>query len=60
MSTYTLERWGDIFQVLELEAQQTPLILPACIKISKGEGVKVDKQVFPLIESAPEELLLSR
>ena len=42
-SSYTLERWGTIFQVLEAEDQQTPMLLPEGIKIVKGEGIKVEK-----------------
>ena len=36
MSTYTLGRWEKIFQFLESEAQQIPLLLPEDIKRAKG------------------------
>ena len=52
--SYTLEIWGKIFQVLDAEAQNTPIMLPGGINISKGEGVKTEKGVVPLIGEAPE------
>ena len=59
LSSYKLERWGKIFHVLKSEDQQTPMLPPEGIKISKIEGVKVDKRVVPLIESAPKEISLN-
>ena len=43
LSTYTLERWGNIFQILEEEAQKTPMMSPDGITRAKGEEVKVEK-----------------
>ena len=40
LSLYTFERWGNIFQVLEAEAHQTPMLSPEGIKIANDEGVK--------------------
>ena len=53
MSSYTLDIWGDIFQVLEAEDQQTPMLSLEGIKRAKGKGVNTDKQVVTLIEVAP-------
>ena len=46
--------------MLEAEAQHNPMLSPEDIKISKGEDVKVEKRVFPLIESASEYLLVKK
>ena len=40
LSYYTLEICGNIFLVLEVEAQHTPMLSSEGIKIAKGEGVK--------------------
>ena len=45
--------------MLEAEAQQTPIILTEGIKRGKGEGVKAEKQVIPLIKAAPEDLFFN-
>ena len=60
MSAYTLERWGEIFQVLDAEAQQTHDLSPEGNTISKGEEVKVKKRFVPFIESTPEYLLVNK
>ena len=39
LSSYTLERLGNIFKVLEAETHKTPMLLPEGIKILRGEGV---------------------
>ena len=59
MPTYTLERWSKIFQIMDAEAQETPVLLPERIKIEKGEGVNTEKKVFPLIKSPPKKFSLS-
>ena len=41
LSTYNLYRCGNILQVLESEAQQTPMMSPEGINRAKGEGNKV-------------------
>ena len=38
MFTYSLGRQDEIFQLLEAEARQTPMLLPEVIKIAKGEA----------------------
>ena len=43
--------------MIEEEAQQTPMLSPEGINRSKGEWVKTEKRVVPLIEAAPEEFL---
>ena len=53
LSYYTLERWGKIFQLLEVEAQNTPMLLHQRIKRAKGEGVDTDDQVVSLVEADP-------
>ena len=60
LSTYTWERWVKIFQVLEAEAQQTPMLSPEGIMREKVEGVKIEKRVVPLIKAAPEEFLVDK
>ena len=59
LSSYPLEIWGNIFQVLEAEAQQTPIILPEGIMREKGESIKAKKQPIHLIETAPEDLSIN-
>ena len=59
LSSYTLEIWGNIFLVLEEEAHQTPMLSPEGIKRAKGEGVKTEKRVIPLIEASPEDLSIN-
>ena len=44
--------------MLEAQAHHTPMMLPESIKRSKGEGVKEEKLVVPLIDSSPRELSL--
>ena len=56
LSSYILEIWRKIFQVLEAEAQQNPMLLPEDIKRAKGEGVKAKKRFIPLIKVYPEGL----
>ena len=46
--------------MLEAVSQQNPMLSPEDIKRSKGEEVKVEKRVFPLIESASEYLLVKK
>ena len=41
--SYTLNIWGNRFQVLEAEAQHNPMLLLEGIKSAKGEVVNVDK-----------------
>ena len=55
-----VEIWGKIFQVLEAEDQQTPMMFPEVIKRAKGEGVKADKSVIPLIDAAPKYLSFNK
>ena len=59
LSSYILEIWGKIFQVLDAEDQQTPMLSPEGIKIEKGEWVKAEKRVIPLIEAPPEDLSIN-
>ena len=40
MSYYTLLRWGNIFQVLDVEVHHTLIMPLEEINIVKGEGVK--------------------
>ena len=56
LSSYTLDIREKIFQVLEEESQQTPMMFPEGIKRAKGERVKIDKRVITLINAAPKEL----
>ena len=43
LPSYPLDIWGKIFQVLEAEAQQTPILLPKGIMRAKGESIKAKK-----------------
>ena len=45
LSSYTLESWRKIFQVLEAVAQHTPILSPEGIKIAKGEGIKNERRI---------------
>ena len=45
--------------MLEAEANQTPTLLYEGIKRAKGEGVKTEKRVVPLIQTAPEDLYVN-
>ena len=55
-----MDRWDKTFQVLEAEAQQTPMMSPEGIKRVKGEGIKAEKLVIPLIEIAPKYLYINK
>ena len=58
--SYSLERWGSIFQVLEAEAQQTLMLSSEGIIRAKGEEIKAEKQPIPLIETDPEDLSINK
>ena len=51
--SYTLGKWEKIFQVLEEEAQQTPMMLSEGIRISKGGVIKMTKRTVNFTEPAP-------
>ena len=51
--SYTLGQWEKIFQVLEEEAQKTPMMLSEGIMISKGGVVKMTKRTVTFTEPAP-------
>ena len=51
--SYTLGQWEKIFQVLEEEAQQTPMMLSEGIRISKGGVFKMTKRTVNFTEPAP-------
>ena len=51
---------GEIFQVLEKEAQQTLMMLSEGIRISKGVVVKMNKRTVYFTEPDLEEMSLSR
>ena len=53
MSTYTLGRWGKIFQFLEAETQKTQMLFPEDINRAKGEAYKMKNSTLPLIVTAP-------
>ena len=46
--------------MLEVEAQQTPMLSPEGIMRAKGEGIKALKQPVPLIDTAPEDLSINK
>ena len=48
-SSYSLEIRGKIFQVLEAEAQQTPMLSPEGIMRANNEVINVEKQPIFLI-----------
>ena len=60
LSSYSLERWGKIFRLLEEESQQTPMMSPEGIMRAKGEGIKAGKQPILLIDTAPEDLSINK
>ena len=60
LSSYTLERWGKISQMLEEEDQHTPMMLPEGINRAKVEGDKADKRFIPLIEASSEDLYINK
>ena len=49
LSSYLLDRLGKIFQVLEAEAQQTPMLSPEGIMRANNEVINVEKQPIFLI-----------
>ena len=50
---------GEIFQVLEAEAQKTPMLLTEVIMRENGGVVNMAKITMSFIEPAPEEMSLS-
>ena len=58
--SFILERWGDIFQVLESESHHTIMLSSRDIKIAKGEGVKTEKRVLPLLRNPPKICLSTK
>ena len=50
--SYTLGRWEKIFQVLEAEAQKTPIMFSERIRRSKGAVVNMTKRTVPFTEPA--------
>ena len=57
---YKFRIWVKIFQVLEAEAHQTPMLSPEGIKRSKVEGIKAEKQPIPLIERPPKDVYINK
>ena len=58
--SYSLERWRNIFQVLDSEAHHNPVVLPEGIMREKGEGIKAEKQPIPVIYIAPRDLSINK
>ena len=54
MPNYTLEISVNIFQMLETEAHQAPMLLLEGIKRATSKGVKAEKRVVLLIELSPD------
>ena len=48
--SYTLGQWEKIFQVLEAEAQKTPITFSERIRRSKGAVVNMTKRTVPFTE----------
>ena len=53
MSAYSLVRWGKIFQVLEAEALETPMLYLGVIKRSKGEEGTTYRKILPPLDPVP-------
>ena len=58
MSTYTLGICGEIFQVLDIESQKTPLLSPEGIKTARLKSFNMMNQFLPSIEPSPKEMSL--
>ena len=53
---YYLQRWVAIFQVIEAEAINNPILSPEGIRREKGEDQKPPHQPLPLVEIIPDNL----
>ena len=58
MSTYTLGICGEIFQVLDIESQKTPLLSPEGIKTARLKSFNMMNQFLPSIEPSPKDMSL--
>lgn len=50
-------KWESIFQVIESEAIQKPMLHPEGIMRGKGEALKPTNQTLPLDEFIPEDFM---
>ena len=58
LESYSLEIWTDIFQVIEAEALQTPMISPEGMKTEKGESHKPIDRTLPPTQPDPSKISL--
>ena len=56
MKQYSVQKWAAVFQVIEAEASDNPLLSPEGMRRAKGVDKKPSHQPLPLVDPIPDNL----